>query len=245
MVVGVCTWSLATGTTAWSFAWTPSVQGQFVIRSRATDNSGNREAPSGGITVTVTPPTADTTLPTATITAPANGATVAGTAVTVSATAADHIGVVGVTFKVDGATIGSEDTTSPYSVVWNTTGLGDGSHTLTAVARDAAGNLGISSAVTVTVVNAAAGPSIDVTAFGDRGTSASTVATSAFSTTSGNELLLAFVGSDQATGTPITVTGVAGGGLTWQLVVRSNVQLGTAEVWRAFAAAPLRSEERR
>jgi hypothetical protein len=236
---GGTTWSPATGTTAWTFAWTPSTQGQFVIRSRATDNSGNREAPSGGITVTVTPPTPDTTLPTAAITSPTSGATVAGTTVTVSATASDNIGVVGVSLQVDGATIGSEDTTSPYSIVWNTTGLTDGSHTLTAVARDAAGNTGTSAAVTVTVVNGAAGPSVDVTAFGDRATASSTVVTSAFSTTAGNELLLAFVGSDQATGTPITVTGVSGGGLTWQPVVRSNVQLGTAEVWRAFAAAPL------
>jgi hypothetical protein len=159
--------------------------------------------------------------------------------VTVSATASDNIGVVGVSLQVDGATIGSEDTTRPYSIVWNTTGLTDGTHTLTAVARDAAGNTGTSAPVTVTVVNGAAGPSVDVTAFGDRATASSTVVTSAFSTTAGNELLLAFVGSDQATGTPITVTGVTGGGLTWQLVVRSNVQLGTAEVWRAFAAAPL------
>ena len=83
---------------------------------------------------------------------------------TVSATASDNIGVVGVSLQVDGATIGSEDTTSPYSIVWNTTGLTDGSHTLTAVARDAAGNTGTSAAVTVTVVNGAAGPSVDVTA---------------------------------------------------------------------------------
>ena len=36
-----------------------------------------------------------------------------------------------------------------------------------------------------------------------------------------------------------TVTGVSGGGLTWALVSRTNVQRGTSEIWRAFAPAPL------
>jgi hypothetical protein len=35
------------------------------------------------------------------------------------------------------------------------------------------------------------------------------------------------------------VIGVSGAGLTWQLVVRTNAQRGTSEIWRAFAAAPL------
>src|SRR5207253_7785765 len=42
---------------------------------------------------------------------------------------------------------------SPYSVSWNTTTATNGSHTLTAVARDAAGNTSTSAAVTVTVNN--------------------------------------------------------------------------------------------
>jgi hypothetical protein len=57
----------------------------------------------------------------------------------------------------------------------------------------------------------------------------------AFSTASANELLLAFVSTD-ATSPGITVTGVTGAGLTWNLVRRTNVQLGTSEIWRAFAA---------
>jgi hypothetical protein len=189
--------------------------------------------------VTVTPPVPDTTRPTAAITSPTGGATVAGATVTIAASASDNIGVAGVLFQVDGVTIGTEDTSSPYSITWNTVGLADGSHALTAIARDAANNTGTSAAVTVTVANSAVGPSVDATAFGDRASANTTVVTSAFSTVAGNELLLAFVGSDQATATPITVTGVAGAGLTWQLVNRTNVQLGTAEIWRAFAAAPL------
>jgi len=87
------------------------------------------------------------------VTAPANGATVSGTTVAVSATAADNVGVAGVQFKVDGANLGAEDTVSPYSVTWNTTAVANGSHTLTAVARDAAGNTTTAPPVTVTVSN--------------------------------------------------------------------------------------------
>ena len=48
-------------------------------------------------------------------------------------------------------TLGAEDTTSPYSVSWNTTTVANGTHTLTAVARDAAGNTTTSTTVNVTV----------------------------------------------------------------------------------------------
>ena len=91
--------------------------------------------------------------PTVSISAPTGGATVSGTAVTVAATASDNVGVAGVQFKLDGANLGAEDTTSPYSVPWNSTTATNGSHTLTAVARDAAGNIGTSAGVTVTANN--------------------------------------------------------------------------------------------
>jgi len=58
-----------------------------------------------------------------------------------------------VQFKIDGANLGPEDTASPFSIVWNTTTIGNGSHTLTGVARDAAGNTAASAGVTVTVSN--------------------------------------------------------------------------------------------
>ena len=93
----------------------------------------------------------DTTPPTVSLTAPANNATVSGSAVTVSANASDDTGVVGVQFKLDGTNLGSEDTSSPYSVTWNASTASNGTHTLTAVARDAAGNSTTSSAITVTV----------------------------------------------------------------------------------------------
>ncbi|HEY4507661.1 MAG TPA: Ig-like domain-containing protein [Candidatus Paceibacterota bacterium] len=99
----------------------------------------------------------DTTGPTVALTAPADGASVAGASVTVSADASDGgTGVAGVQFKRNTNTaIGAEDTTSTYGVTWNTTGLSDGSQTLIAVARDAAGNYATSTSRTVTVDNTA------------------------------------------------------------------------------------------
>ena len=53
-VDGGVTWLNATGTTSWSVAWTASGTGTINIRSRAFDDSGNVETPSGGVSVTLT-----------------------------------------------------------------------------------------------------------------------------------------------------------------------------------------------
>src|SRR5207249_1370685 len=94
----------------------------------------------------------DTTAPSISITAPTTGSTVGGS-ITVSASASDNVGVAGVQFRLDGVTLGAEDTASPYAVSWTTTGAANGSHTLTAVARDAAGNSTTAVATPVTVAN--------------------------------------------------------------------------------------------
>jgi len=95
----------------------------------------------------------DTTPPTVSLTAPAIGATISGLSVTVSASASDNVGVTGVQFKLNGANLGAEKTSAPYSVTLNTITLLDGTHTLSAVARDTAGNQTTSSAVSVLVNN--------------------------------------------------------------------------------------------
>ena len=64
---------------------------------------------------------------------------------------------------VDGLTIGGEVTLAPYSLAWDSTSVPDGSHTITALARDAAGNTATSAAVTVTVSNAPPPPPTTVT----------------------------------------------------------------------------------
>jgi hypothetical protein len=60
-----------------------------------------------------------------------------------TADASDDVGVIGVQFTLDGANLGPEQTSAPYSMDWNTLTVANGCHTLTAVARDAAGNRGI------------------------------------------------------------------------------------------------------
>ena len=153
-----------------------------------------------------------------------------------TAAASDNNGVVGVQFLVDGAAFGAELTGPPYTIAWNTTGVSNGAHTLAARARDAASNQTTSVAINVTVANGA--PVMDVNVSTEKQVNTTTIATPAFSTTAANELLLAFVGADDSA-TGQTVTGIAGGGLTWQLVRRTNVQRGDAEIWRAFAPTTL------
>src|SRR5262249_51359900 len=107
--------------------------------------------------------TPDTTPPTVTMTAPVNGTIVSNT-VSVTATASDNVGVVGVQFTLDGATLGAEVTVPPYAVSWNTTTATNTTHILTAVARDAAGNVATGTSITVTVANDTIPPTVAITA---------------------------------------------------------------------------------
>ncbi len=52
-VDGGTTWHRATGTGSWTYSWTPAALGNVTIRSRASDDSGNVETPSAGVTVSV------------------------------------------------------------------------------------------------------------------------------------------------------------------------------------------------
>ncbi len=97
----------------------------------------------------------DTTRPTISITAPGNGSTQSGT-VTITANASDNVMVTKVEFLIDGV-VKATDTSNPYSYNWDTTTVSNGSHNLLAKAYDAAGNVGSSSIVTVTVSNASSG----------------------------------------------------------------------------------------
>ncbi len=96
--------------------------------------------------------TGDQTPPTVAITSPASTAQVSGI-VNVTADASDNIGVAGVQFLVDGVNTGVEDANPPYALAWDTRTVSNGAHTLTARARDAAGNSTLSAAVPVNVAN--------------------------------------------------------------------------------------------
>ena len=118
--------------------------GIHVLGAVARDAAGNLQTATVSVTVAN-----DTTAPTVTMTSPAaNGATVIGT-ITLQATASDNVGVVGVQFAVDGVNLGAEATTAPYQLPWNSVAAVNGAHTISVVARDAAGN---SQAVTVNVI---------------------------------------------------------------------------------------------
>jgi len=98
----------------------------------------------------------DTTPPTVAFTAPTSGASVSGT-VTLSATARDNVRVAGLQFLLDGVNLGAEDPWVPYTRAWNTTGVANGPHTLSARARDTSNNR-TTATITVTVVNGAPPP---------------------------------------------------------------------------------------
>ena len=125
----------------------------FVVK--AYDWAGNTGTSSAAIfNVNNTIP--DTQAPVTSITSPANGATVSGT-VNIAATASDNVGVTKVEFYVDEA-LKSTDTSSPYLYSWDTITVSNGSHNLVTKAYDAAGNVGTSPTVTVTVSNAVGKP---------------------------------------------------------------------------------------
>ncbi|MBI4548567.1 MAG: T9SS type A sorting domain-containing protein [Ignavibacteriae bacterium] len=94
------------------------------------------------------PPPIDTIPPIVSFISPVHGDTVSNT-VMLSASASDNIGVIGVQFKLDGADLGSEITSAPYTIAWNTTQTSNGTHTLSVEARDEAG---FSSAASIQVV---------------------------------------------------------------------------------------------
>ncbi len=135
----------------YSVSWntTTAANGNHNLTARARDAAGNITT-SAVIAVNVNN-FVDTEIPTVSITAPAAG-NVSGT-INVTANAADNVGVSGLQFLLDGVSLGTEDVAAPYSVSWNTTGATNGSHNLTARARDAAGNIATSAAVNVTVNN--------------------------------------------------------------------------------------------
>jgi hypothetical protein len=121
----------------------------YHYRVKSRDGAGNL-ATSGDSTFT----TLASSPGSVSITAPVPGAVVSGKTVQVSATATASAGIASVQFKLDGANLKARDTSAPYGIRWDTTRSTNGAHTLTAVAKDKAGNIVVSAPVTVTVANA-------------------------------------------------------------------------------------------
>jgi hypothetical protein len=136
------------GADGWTAAWdtTTGSDGSHVVTATATGTGGSASDSKSYV--------ADNTAPSVAVTAPAAGATVTGT-VTVSASASDSQNLASVEFFVDGASIGKDtDGSDGWSASWDSTTQADGTHTLTAIAADSAGNTTTSAASDVTVSNA-------------------------------------------------------------------------------------------
>jgi Protein of unknown function (DUF3607). len=135
----------------YSISWNTILEdeGSHTLRAVVIDSNGNI-ATSAPIAVTV-----DNSAPTISLTAPSDGAFIHGSFINVTATTSDNIGVFGVQFKLDNTNLEAEDIFAPYAISWNTVLTSDGAHTLTAVARDSAGNITTSSPISVTVDNEA------------------------------------------------------------------------------------------
>lgn len=111
------------------------------------------------------PPDPDSIKPKIGVSDPAPDAVVSGM-VTVAANASDNLGVVGVRFRVDTSLIGPEVQKPPFMVRLNSWYVRNGSHVISAVARDGHGNTD-SAAVRVTVKNQGTPPSFDMIVYGD------------------------------------------------------------------------------
>jgi hypothetical protein len=223
------------GDTFWSQSTTAPTPAQGTVVPIGTTAPTNHQWNLAAVEVlasSTSPPPVDDVPPTVQITDPGANAVVSGTTV-VGATAADTSGVTSVSFLLDGAALGSPDTTPPFTVSWDTTAAPAGSHSLTAQARDAAGNIGTSAAVPVTVDNSAAAPA--VVRIDARATkqATGTLQATGLTTRTSADTLVAFVAFDGPAGAGRQTAVVSGAGVTWTLVKRSNTQSGDSEIWTA------------
>jgi hypothetical protein len=120
--------------------------GPRVLTARARD-AANNFGPSAPVKVTV-----DGTAPTVNITSPTSNAQVRDI-VNVTANAFDNVAVAEVQFQVDGVDREAPDATAPYELTWDSRSATPGEHTISARARDTAGNPTRSTPITVTVSN--------------------------------------------------------------------------------------------
>jgi hypothetical protein len=254
----------ATSTATWSISGTisPASPGSGATvtltgTSSATttaDGSGNYSFTSlANGSYTVTPSKAGLTFTPASLPETVNGANITGANFAVQTWSIS--GAITPTSLGSGATVtltgaSNATTTANGSGSYSFTGLTNGNYTVTptktGVTFTPANLPETISGASIAGANFTAQSSppptslaIDAQTWNDSTTASTTVATPVFSTTASNELLLAFVAADFLSGANTTVTGVSGGGLSWALVLRTNAQKGTSEIWRAFAPAPL------
>ena len=121
------------------------------IRIYGIDTTNNYEMLLSNQYAKFTDGVPDTVPPTALIYTPKDGDVVSGL-INIFVEATDNVSVTNVEFFLDGISIGNQATPA-YFITWDTSTVGNGSHTLTATALDGAGHLTTSAPVTVTVNN--------------------------------------------------------------------------------------------
>ncbi len=125
-----------------------AVNHTFMVEARWTQADPSQYPRSSALTVEAFK---DSTSPAVTVTSPSSGITVTSDqTLTIVANASDDIGVSKVEFY-DGANLIGTDTTNTFSTSISITDAHNGTHSITAVAYDDAGNTSQSSPVTVTV----------------------------------------------------------------------------------------------
>jgi parallel beta-helix repeat protein len=143
-----------------SISGTPTNPGTFAFTTNVRDSRASSVSNAFSLSVVKAPTAVARAVPIVAITAPSIGAAVSGI-VTVSAAATDpQGGVTSVQFYLGGSPLGPVLTSSPYSIIWDTTQVADGSHSLSATAADATSNATASTAITVTVKNKSWSPAV-------------------------------------------------------------------------------------
>jgi len=120
--------------------------GSYGITAKAYDAAGN-----AGLTNIAVIVVNDVTPPVISYATPLTGSSVSGM-VTVSCNVSDDVGVDKVEYYVDSNMVAAGNA-APYNYQWDTRSTSNGTYSLSAKAYDAAGNIGQSAAVSVTVNN--------------------------------------------------------------------------------------------
>jgi len=223
------------------YQWIDSTDGDTFWVQNAADPSASA---GQDVTLTDTAPTSDqwnmsavevepaqSAAPALAVVVPPLGDTVSAVS-HLAAVAADPMPIRSVQFYVDGRPVGGPVTRAPYALArWNTTRVANGTHTITAVARDSQGRV-VTARDRVMVNNPAPAMTCFVLQADVSAQGTGQVTAPAFHTASADEQLLAFTQS--APGNHRTAS-VSGGGVSWHRIRSVQGAQGDVAVWSATA----------